>query len=717
MTRDEFKTIVFRVNVFGFCLAIPFFLLLTTLSVLLIFSFDVRMMQVYLAGVAVASIILLPPTFIYLYTGFRRVSKTFDEAARAIAGEAGGGSVDLRSIETYPVKMAVLAFVVGTIGGTIGALSFYFLGEYSGTLSVYYVVLTVTAAVSTAYLEYHILYRLMEPLRKDIYTNLGTREASGGVSLKIRILALAAVLTIAPLLFGWVTSVTRTTFIVRDNSMLRCSDNTALLADDIAGEVSDGDQAPAKDKVGQFSMSEDANFVILDQGGQPVSSFAMGEEVDSETRDKLMSELAKQEGGAVVNRRMTWVAAEAPIGDTGYTLVQMVPIETLQGEVWNIGFLFFLIALLVVSIAGTLTWLTYDSITRPIEELGEVATRVSEGDLTVHPSVASSDETGKLSEIFSMMVDNLRQVSMETMEAAGHASEGASGVSATAEEIQASLEQLTTIIMQLARNAEVEAETADRVNELTREIFAALQASSDQAESGMELSQTSSQLAEAGRKDALNAVERMSQARDSIQDTAGIIETLGQRSEEIGVIIEIIDNIADQTNLLALNAAIEAARAQEHGRGFSVVAEEVRKLAEESSASTSRISGLVREIQKLAVNAVDATHRGTEEVAMGMKAVQVTGESLQKIFEFVQRSEELSRAISETAQHHLELGGKVMEAVHEIHSIADANASSSEEISASAEEQTASMQELASTSLELSAMAERLRKLVEQFHI
>lgn len=717
MQRDEFKSIVYRVNVYGFCLAVPFFLLLTTLSILLIFSFDGRMMQVYLAGVAVASVIMLPPTFVFLYRGFQRVSKTFDEAARAIAGEAGRESVDLRSVETYPVKMAVLAFFVGTIGGIIGALSFYFWGEYNGTLCIYYIVLTITAAVSTAYLEYHILYRVMEPLRKYIYTSLGTRGASGGVSLKIRILALAAVLTIAPLLFGWITSVTRTTFIVRDDSMFLCSSNTALLADDIAGDVSEGDHAAAKDRAGQFSISADANFVILDQGTQPVISFARGGEIDAETRDKLLDGLSKEENGVVVNRRMTWMAAEAPISGTGYTLVQMVPIETLRGEVWNIGFLYFLFALAIVSIAGILTWLTYDSITRPIQELGEVATRVSEGDLTIRPSVASSDETGRLSEVFSIMVDNLRQVSVETMEAAGHASEGANGVSATAEEIQASLEQLTGIIMQLARNAEVEAETAERVNELTREIFAALQASSDQAISGMELSQTSSQLAEVGRMDALNAVERMSQARDSIQDTAGIIETLGQRSEEIGVIIEIIDRIADQTNLLALNAAIEAARAQEHGRGFSVVAEEVRKLAEESSTSTNRISGLVREIQKLAANAVGATHRGTDEVARGMEAVQVAGDSLQKIFEFVQQSEELSRAISETAQHHLELGSKVMEAVHEIHSIADANAASSEEISASAEEQTASMQELASTSLELSAMAERLRKLVEQFHV
>ncbi len=448
-----------------------------------------------------------------------------------------------------------------------------------------------------------------------------------------------------------------------------------------------------------------------------VAGFDLSGTMDPETKDELLSDLAASGEEEMYNRRMTWAAASAPIGGTGYALVQVVPIDMLGGEVWTIGFIFALIALIVVLVAIFLTWLTYHSIASPIVELGQVATRVSEGDLTVHPSVASSDETGRLSETFGHMVENLRQVSVETMEAAGHASEGATGVSATAEEVQASLEQLTGIIIQLAKNAETEAQTAEKVNELTGEIMAALQLSSDQAESGVELSQTSSELAETGRNDALNAVDRMSRARDSILGTAHIIGDLDERSGEIGVIIEIIDNIADQTNLLALNAAIEAARAQEHGRGFSVVADEVRKLAEESSSSTNRISGLVREIQKLAAEAVESTQRGTEEVAQGMEAVQVAGDSLQRIYDFVQQSEQLSRTISETAQRHLELGNRVMEAVHEIHSIADGNASSSEEISASAEEQTASMQELTSTSLELVALSERLRKLVERFRI
>jgi methyl-accepting chemotaxis protein len=233
----------------------------------------------------------------------------------------------------------------------------------------------------------------------------------------------------------------------------------------------------------------------------------------------------------------------------------------------------------------------------------------------------------------------------------------------------------------------------------------------------VEVSQTSSQLAEVGRKDATVAVERMGSVKESISETVGIIGRLDEQISEIGVIVEVIDNIADQTNLLSLNAAIEAARAQEHGRGFSVVAEEVKKLAEESARSTSRIAGLVREIQKNTSAAVQATQRGTEEVDAGAQAVRVAGDSLEKIYEYVKRAEALSRAVAETTREHLGLMEQGITAMEEIRNIAEQNASSSEEIAAAAEEQSASMQELAATSQQLATLAEHLKGISSAFRL
>jgi len=209
----------------------------------------------------------------------------------------------------------------------------------------------------------------------------------------------------------------------------------------------------------------------------------------------------------------------------------------------------------------------------------------------------------------------------------------------------------------------------------------------------------------------------MGSVRDSILEAVDIIKTLGEQSQEIGIVGDVIDNIADQTNLLALNAAIEAARAQEQGRGFSVVAEEVRKLAEESTRSTARISNLVREIQKNTAAAVEKAENASHEVSEGMEAVQVAGGSLEKINEFVKESAELSRTIAMTSKHHLELGSRIMEAMEEIRVIADTNASNSEEISASSQEQSASMQELSATSIQLTNLADNMKGLVERYKL
>ena len=148
------------------------------------------------------------------------------------------------------------------------------------------------------------------------------------------------------------------------------------------------------------------------------------------------------------------------------------------------------------------------------------------------------------------------------------------------------------------------------------------------------------------------------------------------------MIVEVIDNIADQTNLLSLNAAIEAARAQEHGRGFSVVAKEVKKLAEESARSTSRIALLVREIQRNTSVAVQTTERGSEEVDAGMQAVQVAEGSLEKIYEYVKKAEALSTPW-QTTREHLGLIEQGIGAMEDIRNIAEQ--ASSREIAAASE--------------------------------
>jgi methyl-accepting chemotaxis protein len=363
------------------------------------------------------------------------------------------------------------------------------------------------------------------------------------------------------------------------------------------------------------------------------------------------------------------------------------------------------------------TRLTADSIIRPLRKLEKASDQVAGGDLTVTLDVTSSDEIGRVSNSFSSMVANLHEISSHTFEAAEETSEGATGVSTITEQSQASIEQLSRVISQLAENAMEEARMAGNIHELSGEIYEALEQSAIQADSGVEISRSSSRLAEEGLRDAKAVEERMAMVRDGIVETARIIRVLGELSGEIGIIVDVIKSIAGQTNLLALNAAIEAARAQEQGRGFWVVAEEVRKLAEESSQSSTRIVGLVMEIQKNTSNAVNMTEKGTEDISSGMDALQVAGRTLESINDHVKKAEGLSSAIAETIQIHLELGRKIQVATRDISNIAEQNASSSTQIAATSQEQTAAMQELSSTSAQLAALAKGMREATEKFKL
>jgi len=196
-----------------------------------------------------------------------------------------------------------------------------------------------------------------------------------------------------------------------------------------------------------------------------------------------------------------------------------------------------------------------------------------------------------------------------------------------------------------------------------------------------------------------------------------VVTALGERSSEIGQIVDTISSISEQTNLLALNAAIEAARAGEHGRGFAVVADEVRKLAESSQEAAHRISALIEETRRDTDNAVAGMQAGSEEVRVGTENIMSMGESFRKIIEIVEnvsgQVQEISTAISGMAVSGQEIVGH-------IRTIGESSRSAAEEaetVSAATEEQSASVQEIAHASNELAKMAMDLQKEVQKFKV
>jgi methyl-accepting chemotaxis protein len=273
-------------------------------------------------------------------------------------------------------------------------------------------------------------------------------------------------------------------------------------------------------------------------------------------------------------------------------------------------------------------------------------------------------------------------------------------------------------------------------------------ASRQVAENAQAVTRDSAGAAEAarsGKQTVQNTLNGMQTIKTSVGLSAQKVQEMGKRSDQIGVIVETIDDIASQTNLLALNAAIEAARAGEHGKGFAVVADEVRKLAERASASTKEIGALVRDIQKTVTEAVAAMQGGAREVEAGVQHAQEAGRALEAIMsaadavyrqaeqaagaaarmqsasgELMGAVEAVSRVVDDNNRAAGEMSARsreVTQAIEDIASVSEQNSAAIEEVSASAEEMTAQVEEVTSSAEALAGMARALQDVVARFDL
>ena len=409
----------------------------------------------------------------------------------------------------------------------------------------------------------------------------------------------------------------------------------------------------------------------------------------------------------------------SPVGDTGMTLLLVYPAEEVFAGLNSL--MYSNLILVIVSIllfVFTLSYFVNRRIVNPIRKLSETANRVAAGDLSnIGETQASKDEIGQLATAFATMSGNLRSLMLQVMQSSEQLASSSEELTASAEQSAQGATQTAMSITAVAAGTERQTGAVNQATAVVDRIANEINQVADNVGIVEATSGKAAGAAQEGGEAVEAAVRQMVTIETKVTHTAQIVVKLGERSKEIGQIVDTIAGIASQTNLLALNAAIEAARAGEQGRGFAVVAEEVRKLAEQSQEAAKQIAGLIGEIQSETTSAVMAMDEGTREVQIGAEVVNNAGLAFAEIVTlFDQVSEQVSK-ITNTVQRVAGGSQEIVAAVKEIDEINKDTAGQTQTVSAVTEEQAASMEEIAAASEALAQMAETLTGAVSRFKL
>lgn len=362
---------------------------------------------------------------------------------------------------------------------------------------------------------------------------------------------------------------------------------------------------------------------------------------------------------------------------------------------------------------------TYRGITRTLRKVIHQVDAIAEGrgDLTACVEVPTKDVMGELADSINGMVASLRNTTVDMRDVAAELIRSAETLARSIESISASTEEVASSAEQISSGSAEQAGKVDETSQAAGRVSRSAETIAREARVSAEQSALTADLAERGGVAAGETLAAMREIYDSVKNSQRLMEGLGERFTQIGIIIEVITDIADQTNLLALNAAIEAARAGEHGRGFAVVAGEVRKLAENSKRSAEQISNLIREITRETNKVASSMTSGTTRVESGRKVAENAGEALGAIVESSRAAalavEEISAAIQSIAAG----TDAVFEATSDIAAIAEEAAGSVEEVSATLNEERVAIEELSEAALALAFLAAKLQELTEGFKI
>lgn len=357
-------------------------------------------------------------------------------------------------------------------------------------------------------------------------------------------------------------------------------------------------------------------------------------------------------------------------------------------------------------------------ITKPIKRVNEQMNEIASGNLSIEPlEVTSRDEVGQLVESMNQMQVNLTEIVAEIQEVSGSVASQSEELTQSSNEVKEASDQVATTMEELSTGAESQADTTTDLASSMADFSGKIQAANKKGEQVYQSSQQVIELTTEGSNSMNSSIEQMRSIFDVVTEAVDQVKGLDTQSKEISKLVSVINDIAEQTNLLALNAAIEAARAGEHGKGFAVVADEVRKLAEQVGVSVTDITSIVGNIQnetKLVTTSLEGGHKAVEK---GMSQVTSTGETFNKMNSELNGMATSIRDISNNLELINQNSDTMNNAIEEIASVSEESAAGIQETAASIEQTSTSMEEVANSSDKLAKLADSLNKVTARFKL
>lgn len=377
-----------------------------------------------------------------------------------------------------------------------------------------------------------------------------------------------------------------------------------------------------------------------------------------------------------------------------------------------------IIITLITSVIGAIVTIIFSKfIADPIKSIANQANIIESGDFTksINVNINSEDEVGQLQKSFKNMAIMLKSTMEQIEQAVTHISSSSEILEVGAENNSKAAVQVAETIVEIASGANDQANAINNTVEIFKEIDHEINEIARNTSDVALLSKESSNKAIDGEKTISHAIDTIKNINEIVQDTSNVIKNLGNSSDQISKIVDTISNIASQTNLLALNASIEAARAGEQGRGFSVVADEIRKLANQSKESVSGISQIIRDVQSQTKYAIDRMSESADIVSTGQDVVLIAGESFKIIKNRISDVNQAVQEITSTIQQLSMSSNNVITSIEKVREISKETASNTQTIAAAAEEQSASMEEIASSAESLAQLSNELETSIKNY--